>query len=233
MSAQDQFTKWLVRFDALTLRERGLVAVAVIAVLITAWQTLLIGPLNASREATVAALNKQRQENQALDLETQALLERQRQNPEQIDRARRARLAAQIASVDRQLRAKMHGLIPPGQMAKVLEQVLTRKTDLRLYRVQSLPARPLLALTAKATQTGKPGTAKVAATHKAVGVYRHGLVMEFRGSYLSTLDYLLALKKLPWQFYWDSVDLDVQKYPESRVVITVHTLSLKKDWIGV
>lgn len=233
MSAQEQLSKWMVRFDALTLRERGLVAVAVIAVLITLWQTLLIGPLDAAREATSAAIDKQRQENQALDLETQALLERQRLDPEQADRARRARLTAEIASVDRQLRDKLHGLIPPDQMAKVLEQVLTRKTDLRLYRVQSLPARPLLALTDKAGHGGKQGDPTAVAARQAVGVYRHGLVMEFRGSYLSTLDYLLELKKLPWQFYWDSVDLDVQKYPVSRVVITVHTLSLAKDWIGV
>lgn len=238
MTAREQIHKWMARFDALTLRERGLVALAVVAVLVVLWQALLIGPLDAQRERTNAAIAKQRQQVQALDMQAQALIERQRQNPDRANRARHARLRAQMAELDAQLRAKMHGLIAPAQMAKVLEQVLTRKTDLKLYRVQSLAAQPLL------TAAQRPGSASAAKADKTAsaqakggagdaGVYRHGLVIEFRGSYLSTLKYLHELDKLPWQFYWDSVELDVKHYPEATVTITVHTLSLDKDWIGV
>lgn len=232
MTANQQLSKWLLRFDALTLRERALVAIAVIAVLVTLWQTLLIAPLNTMRETTSAAIGRQHQKIHALDQQTQALLQHQRENPNQTARARHARLTAEIETVDRQLRDKMHGLIPANRMAKVLEQVLTRKTHLRLYGVKTLPAQPLLSLAAKEKNVGKHGDHNDG-VHAQAGVYRHGLVIEFRGSYLSTLKYLVALKKLHWQFYWDSVDLDVKRYPESRVVITVHTLSLNKDWIGV
>ena len=115
-------------------------------------------------------------------------------------------------------------LIKPAQMAKVLEAVLTRQTDLKLYRVANLPTEDLL--------TTKNAQGKSAKSTKA-GVYKHGLQIEFRGSYLSTLAYLKALNDLPWDFYWDELALNVQEYPESHITITVHTLSLEEGWIGV
>ncbi|HKK06899.1 MAG TPA: type II secretion system protein GspM [Gammaproteobacteria bacterium] len=210
MTAGEHVQKWMARFDALTLRERGLVALAVAAVLIVVWQTFLIAPLDAARQRASAEIQRQRQQIQAFDMESQALLERQRQDPDRATREHIAALRRQMDAVDAELKGKMRGLIAPAQMAKVLEQVLTRKTDLKLYRVESQGASPLM-----------------------TGVYRHGLVMEFRGSYLDTLTYLRELDRLPWQFYWDSIELDVKHYPEAQVTITVHTLSLDKDWIGV
>ena len=66
-----------------------------------------------------------------------------------------------------------------------------------------------------------------------VAVYRHGVEIVFRGSYLATLDYLQSLQSLPWDFYWDGVQLQVEDYPKAQVRITVYTLSLKRGWIGV
>ncbi|MCI0590119.1 MAG: MSHA biogenesis protein MshJ, partial [Gammaproteobacteria bacterium] len=63
--------------------------------------------------------------------------------------------------------------------------------------------------------------------------YMHGLRMEFEGGYLDTLDYLRKLEALPWAFFWDSVDFKVEKYPKALGSITVYTLSLDANWIGV
>lgn len=221
--------KWVTRFDTLSLRERGMIGLTVFVLIVVAWQSLLLSPLTAHSRQLTGQLATQQQLLEALDKQLQALVARQGQDPNKALRARQTHLSAQIAALDRQLHEKMQGLIAPAQMARVLEQVLTRETDLQLVRVRSLPAQPLLAETAAA---GPPATAGRDASHDA-GVYRHGLVIEFRGSYLSTLAYLRALQALPWAFYWDSVKLDVEHYPQARVVITVHTLSLEKGWIGV
>ena len=98
----------------------------------------------------------------------------------------------------------------------MLEEVLTRETDLRLVSVQSLPS---LALTEdKDTSTNKRGKTVVP------GVYQHALKIEFTGSYLSTLGYMQALENLSRRFYWGSVDFAVEAYPQARVTITVNTL---------
>lgn len=236
--------KWVIRFDALTLRERGLIGLVVFAVIVAIWQTLLLAPLDVRSQHINDALNHQQKSLDGLNLQIQALLARQGQDPNKPLHEQQVRLEAQIARVDRQLRAKMQGLIAPAQMAQVLEQVLTRDTDLTLVRIKSLPVRPLLALaqrglthpatvTHPVSQSASSSAAAGVPGGQEVGVYRHGLVIEFRGSYLDTLAYLRALQALPWAFYWDSVQLDVVHYPQARVVITVHTLSLDKGWIGV
>ena len=93
---------------------------------------------------------------------------------------------------------------------------------MKLQRVQSLDAVPLSPLKAKQGEEAEQ-----------LGIYRHGLQIEFKGSYLSTLEYLKALDALPWNFYWDVLELNVDKYPVSTIVITVHTLSFHEGWIGV
>ena len=124
-----------------------------------------------------------------------------------------------MAELDRRLKSQMGDLIDPANMARVLEAILTRHTDLRLRRLENLPTRPLLA--------GEDGNAPEA------GVYRHGLEMEFSGSYLSLLAYLKELDALPWNFYWDALELQVDEYPRAVITIRVHTLSLDEGWIGV
>ena len=104
----------------------------------------------------------------------------------------------------------------------MLEAVLTQKTDLKLIRIQNIPTQPLL-------QDENIEAGDIA----DAGVYRHGMQIEFSGSYLSTLEYLKALEALPWDFYWEGLSLEVEKYPQSRVIITMHTLSFKEGWIGV
>ncbi len=131
----------------------------------------------------------------------------------------RHQLEAHMAELDRRLKSQMGDLIDPARMARVLEAILTRHTDLRLRRLENLPTRPLLA-----DEKGKT---------PAAGVYRHGLEMEFSGSYLSLLAYLKELDGLPWNFYWDALELKVDEYPRAVITIRVHTLSLDEGWIGV
>ena len=63
--------------------------------------------------------------------------------------------------------------------------------------------------------------------------YKHGLRIEFEGDYMTTLDYIRGLESLELRFLWDSLEFQVEEYPRSRVSITVFTLSLDQDWIGV
>lgn len=217
MSLRTQAADLRERFDALTLRERALVALAVLAVMLFAWHSFAFAPLDRRSERLRDALDTAHAQVTALDGEAEKLVQGRQADPDAPQRARLAGLQGQLADVDTALRERMRGLIDPVQMAAALEQVLTRKTDLRLVRVQSRPPEPLLA--------GGKG--------EEPGAWRHTVVLEFRGSYLDTVAYLRALQELPWDFYWDGVSLQVDHYPEATVTITVHTLSLQKGWIGV
>ena len=211
-------------FAARTLRERAVLALLAAVVLALLWAELLWD----GQQARAARLATERDALQtqiaALASQARAVETAARTDPDAALKRQRQQLEAHMAELDRRLKAQMGDLIDPARMARVLEAILTRHTDLRLRRLENLPTRPLLA---NETADGQAGEAASA------GVYRHGLEMEFSGSYLSLLAYLKELDALPWNFYWDALELKVERYPRAVIVIRVHTLSLDEGWIGV
>jgi MSHA biogenesis protein MshJ len=205
------------RIDALSLRERALVFLSVLAVLVLGWQALLMDPLEARQAQLMADLDSIQKNVQDIDGQMQALIEQRVTDPDAADRRRLAELEAAIRASDERLGGAVHGLVAPQEMARVLENVLTRQTSLRLVSLESLPADALL--TADAS-TG-------------AGVYRHGMQLVLEGSFQGTVDYLRALEHLGRALYWDEVGLEMLDYPRARVTIRVHTLGLTEAWIGV
>jgi MSHA biogenesis protein MshJ len=212
------------KFEALSLREKVLVLASMATAVIIGWYLLLSEPLYLKTKQDQQQAETLDKAVTELNKQLQNLQRRLHEDPHRELKQRIAQLDEQIQRLDVELRDKFHGLIEPRQMASVLESVLQQHKDLVLVRVQSLEAVPLI--------TQGEDSAKAEAAPQ-VEVYRHGMQVEFEGSYLATLDYLKTLEALPWEFYWDSVELDVKAYPRARIVITVHTLSLRDAWIGV
>jgi len=217
-----QLQQWTKRFNALSQRERIILAIAAVVVIGILWMEFVYLTQVEAGKALRTRIQTTDSQITALNQQMVTLSREIEQDPDRANLQRQEKLREQLAQVDEQLQEKMGGLISPTQMARALEAVLTQKTDLKLIGVHNLPIQPLLELPANADGR-RPES----------GVYRHAMQIEFRGSYLSTLDYLKALQELEWDFYWDSLQLQVESYPVSKVTITVHTLSLKEGWIGV
>jgi MSHA biogenesis protein MshJ len=52
-----------------------------------------------------------------------------------------------------------------------------------------------------------------------------------QGSYLDMVSYMEALEQLPVQLFWGKAKLDAQQYPNSRLTLTLYTLSLDPKWM--
>jgi MSHA biogenesis protein MshJ len=213
-----QLQQLFAKFDALNERERLAVLLLLVVAIFIFFVELLISPLNQRYKQIVSLQTQTKQ----LESQVAILKSKKTRDPDFQEKQKIKLLNEQISNIDVRLKEKMHGLIEPKQMAKVLEVVLAQNTDLKLQRVQSLGAKPLSPLKVNEAEKAEP-----------LGIYQHGMQIEFKGSYLSTLKYLKALDKLPWNFYWDVLELNVNKYPVSTIVITVHTLSFHEGWIGV
>lgn len=230
------------QFDARNIRERALIACLVAAVIINLWLFLFHDHLTTAQQKLDIQLSTLKQKINTIDKQYTILVKAKRDDPDR-DLKKRLIVAQQhIDKLDAQLQLKMKGLILPTQMAKILEQVLSQQTNLHFKRIQSLAAKPLLVKTPEnisdnngsATNTTNSDTQAIEpAEFTDIGVYQHGIEMEFSGSYIETLSYLKQLKQLPWNFYWDDVLFDVVNYPKSSIIIRVHTLSLKEGWLGV
>ena len=53
--------------------------------------------------------------------------------------------------------------------------------------------------------------------------------MTLRGSYIDLTQYLTDMEKMPARLLWGPVELQVEKYPEVRMTLQVHTLSTQRS----
>jgi len=220
----EQLAHWI---DSQSLRERTLILFAIIFAVFLIWEKVLLDPLAAQAKQLQVEVKKQNKDlARVRDQQTQ-VLKRAGIDPDALILKDIEALRRAMRTLNQRLRQMTVDLIDPAKMAEVLEEVLTRETDLKLIRVEALPPKPLG--DSKTLDKNKNKRSKKAFP----GVYQHALQIEFQGSYLSTLNYMQELEKLTQQFYWGSVDFSVEDYPNARVIITIKTLSLNEAWIGV
>ena len=217
------------RIEGMTVRERGLLLLVLVAVLYMLWQAFLLDPLLAERKRLGQQRSTIQQEIAELRQQAAETIERHERDPNAPLRDRLDALTARVDQVERQISSEVSDLIAPTQMSRVLEDLLTRNSDLRLLAIENRRPRPLIPPrtdSADAEDAGEGGQA-------AAGVFRHGLELRFEGSYRETVAYLKAVEALEWGLYWDGLHLELLEYPAVRIGVRVHTLSLEEGWLGV
>lgn len=223
------FSGWVTRFDALARRERLLVAVALLGgVLLIGWVTLIDPALASSRSAERAIVD-QRAQLAALVAQS-AALQAPGQSPEALAGARLAELRQQLSALNERFVALDDKLVPPQRVAALLEDMLGRKSGLRLLSLRTLPVTPLL----ETGESGGAASAKPATAAKpAAGLFKHGVEIRLEGSYAELTDYLERLEKSPQSLLWSGVSLSAEKHPQLVLTLTVFTLSLDRTWLIV
>ncbi len=203
------------RFDQLSLRERAIVALALIVMLVMAWDAALMQPMQ-QREAS---MRQEMQTMQETSLALQGAEPAQGPDPttQALDQERA--LQAALAAVNTKLASTAAGLIPPERMVEMLHDVLSRQRDVRLVSLRNKPVTGL----APPSKPGDPLT----------GPYVHPIELTVEGPYLDVLAYLQALEALPWRLYWKVIEIDARERPVSRARIELSTLSMDKEWLGV
>jgi len=64
-------------------------------------------------------------------------------------------------------------------------------------------------------------------------MFRHGLVLEFEGDYLSLLQYLVYLESLQENFFWESLSITPGEWPTSAIRIELSALSPEESFVGI
>ncbi len=221
------FRKYTDRINNLSLRERAIVFIAILVVLYGVAANLLFPPLFAEQSRLKKQLADRRGQIQAFEGQIQAALARSAVDPDAANRTRRDQLVTQIRTADEALAGVISRLVPPKEMARVVEQILLKNRRLEVVRIESLKPEPLQDLAAGA----KPGTPAIAGAGPAV--YRHGMYIEMRGNYLDVLAYLRELEALPWKVFWGQISLKVEQYPTASVKLQIYTLSTQAGWMAL
>lgn len=231
------------RIDALSQRERVLVFAVVVAALALLGNLAVLGPLQGRQDA----LRKQIAQQRSTLAETHQAIARKvaeaGADPDQALRTQLSTVRADTAHMSESLRAMQTGLVPPERIAPLLETILRANGRLKLVSMQTLPVGSLNDMgkddaDADAAKPAANPAASAASTAAASGVakqsdllYRHGVELTVRGSYLDMVDYMGALEALPTQLFWGKAQLQVEQYPTVRLTLTLYTLSLDPKWM--
>lgn len=215
-------------WQALATRERALLLAAVIAALYGAIDTSLLHPMDIERLRIETELSKTTSEVTKLDERTRTLAKQVEEGISgPIEREERA-LRRQIELLNQRVEERISAMIPPGEVTRMLEALLTEESELTLVKLSSIERPPARQTTVNAADTvaGEPQV-------EAPEFYRHGFRIELEGNYLATLSYLEAIEGLSWDLSWDRIVYEVIEYPRARVSIELHTVSDEENWIGV
>ena len=202
------------------LRERGLIFLMVVSVLVAIIFTLFLEPQLTKQKALSQQMVQQQDQIKGIQAQLQAMEQTRGVDPDADNRAKLESLRIQLVQIKALMQVKQQHLIPPDKIAGLLEDMLSRNRQLQLISLLSLPATTVTGEEEQATAVEKE-------------FFRHGVEVSVRGNYFDLLDYVAQLEKLPTQMFWGKVSLTVEQYPVSRLTLTLFTLSLDKAWLVI
>jgi MSHA biogenesis protein MshJ len=210
--------QYVDRFDALSLRERLMVSVAVLAVVVYAGNTFFVNPLERQQDALLKQMQDQQEQTQALQLQITTLT-RGAQQAAKAAAAKAAQLAelrSRLDALNRDIGAKEAELVQPERMNGLVTEMVRRSSGVRLLALRSLPTTEVQGV------SGAAGT-----------LYRHGVEVKVSGSFAALVAYLGEFENLPVKVSWGQLDLDANAYPVIGLDLVLNTLSTGRNWLKI
>lgn len=220
--------KMAARYDALQQRERWLVAVAILGGIVLLGFVLFIEPALKRGQLTERAMAEQRTQLASMQAQTAGLRAPER-NPDVAARAELDGLRKQLEDLSGRLRTLESSLVPPERMPDLLEEMIGKRSGLRLLSLKTLPVAPFVE---KEKEKGGAGDA-AAKVEKTGGLFKHGVEISLEGSYQELSAYLERLEKSPMKLLWSRVALSAETHPRLVLTLTVYSLSLDRAWLVV
>ena len=222
----------LQKIDALSLRERVILFLLLLAGLWAVVDALLLAPQERARKAEQDKITQAR--GKLAEAEQVLALRASQPDP---DLAARQRLdsARQNLNARMQTAARLQSrMVAPKDMVGVLQGMLATQPGLRLASLETLTpeavGQPAPAVATTPAAIG--AAAKVEKTDEAA-LFKHGVTLTLVGNYAALTQYMEKLERLPVGFYWASANLDASAHPEISLTLTLYTLSLERTWLTV
>lgn len=232
-----QWIKLSTRLDAMTLRERAMVFAAVVASVLFLLYTVSVEPLLNKQKLLRMQIKQQQNQISGIDNEIAAMAQGFVVDPDAATREKLKAVRHEIDTTSEGLMAVQKGLVAPDKIAPLLDHLLRGNGKLKLISMKTLPVAGLNEALQPAQPAQPAGAAPAAGTPAAPApkprelLYRHGVEIVLQGSYLDMVSYMEALEQLPVQLFWGKAKLDAQQYPNSRLTLTLYTLSLDPKWM--
>jgi MSHA biogenesis protein MshJ len=217
MRLPEPLQRYAKRLDAMNLRERVLVFLAAVAILVFVADSALLEPILRRHKVNSDRYQQQQDEIRAMQAQLQAYAQARLSDAGNAKRQRLEKRRADLAALDRELSGRKGELVTPDRMTRMLSEILKRNPDVELVSLRSLPATGLTQV-----PTGASG---------GTALYRHGIEVAVSGTYFNMLNYIADLERNRARIFWGTLDLQAGAYPRVTLKITLYTLSPEKTWL--
>ena len=208
-----------VLINALSLRERSLVFITVLALTGFAWWHFMTEPLTIEIDLLTQQNLQLETEVKVAQTTASAITTRIKQGVHKDKDARLKSLRVELGKVNDALKEKTLELIGPDQMFELMLELITADSKLKLTGLKRDQLKPVFM--AKKEDGAQPE------------IYRHIMRIDFEGKYRDILSYISRLEGLEWKLIWDKISLKTDTYPVIQVSIEISTLSDSKHWVGL
>lgn len=210
-------------FMARQRRERVLIVLAVAAVLAMGGWQLLVTPVLQEQARVAERIDSTRESLEGLSDQEDALRQKLDEDPNAPLRNRISQLQDRLDRYDQQLEELTTGLISPPEMVALLKRMLAQHDGVSLEGVSHQAPQPVAI----------EGDGNDADDDGGTGLYAHQVEVTVHGGFHDVLSYLRDLEGMDERLGWRSLDYQTMEWPEARVRIRLHTLSLHEEWLGV
>jgi MSHA biogenesis protein MshJ len=192
------------RIDEMPLRQRAMLFATISLAVVALAYVALIDPVLARQKSLIERAKRDQSQLAAVRGQIEGLLKSQEGDPEL---AGLRELELRVADTEKALAAKKRGFTAATRLPVLLKDLLGHGRPVRLEALRVLPGVQV------------EGWAEL---------YRHGVEMTLTGGYFDLLQYMADLEKLPAGFLWGSAELQVERYPEVKLTLQVHTVTPRR-----
>lgn len=214
------------KIDSLSLRERGFLLLTLSVVILLGWQGLLIDPISDYQAQMQSEYRTIENRIVTVNAQSEAIIRGVAVEEESDEQKKITRLDTELQQVEQEINRYINNTVSPQQMVYLLEELLSDNSKLEVVSVQSNVAVPVIENNVKENE-------QAADNDNRVVVYKHGMTISLRGTYSDVLKFLRTAEGMNWAIFWDSIVIEGKSYPDNYTEITVHTISLENEWIGV
>ena len=206
-------TRLINQFETLLPREQiGIVAAAAVVIIFTL-NFVLLTPEDKKKKLVQQQIDAQQKE--LLDVQTLKVQAAVQLKQEVVPKERVA--LDEIKAKIEQANQLMSAVDPEApRIGPLVREMIAATPGLTLLSIKTIAATPVI--------EPRPGAAP-AGTKALPNVYRHGVEVTIRGNYLAMLPYLAKLQAYPKPLFWSDASLDVEKYPDAVLKLTIYSLS--------
>lgn len=217
MTFRARLRKLTERINGLSPRERGLLMMAVFAVIFLIWDFSTMRPLNERQEVVRNELQNVRERVAGLTQSLQELARQRASDPNRELAAERAALQAEVDNLETRLAARHGGIATPEESVSVLAGLLARRAGVEIVELENMP----------------PGRLESTSGNPVPGLFVHRVRVVIESDFEGVRNYLDRTSELPRGVFWESLDLTVEQWPTNRIELILYSVTLDDRWLGV